>query len=282
MPDNEFLFNISCSNFCEHYEIWLVKPSCLKVLCELYQTVWGKLIKVIPFKDFIVGGSKITADDDCRHEIKRYLLLERKAMTNLDSILKSRDVTLPTKLSLMKATVIPNVWKWELDYKERWVPKNWCFWTVVLEKTVDSPLNCKEIQPVHPKENQSWVFIGRTDAEAEAPIIWPPDMKTWLTGKDPDAGKAWRQEEKGMTEDEMVGWHHRLSGHDLVMDREAWRAAVHGVTNSQTRLNNWTKLIFRNVILKLRELVGWKLGQELTLLMWGRILSFLGSLGFCT
>ena len=102
---------------------------------------------------------------------------------------------------------------WELDYKEGWVPKNWCFWTVVLEKTLERPLDCKEIQPVHPKGNQSWIFIGRTHSEAETPILWPPDVKNWLTGKDPDAGKDWRQEEKGMTEDEMVGWHHWLDGH---------------------------------------------------------------------
>ena len=102
---------------------------------------------------------------------------------------------------------------WELDYKESWVPKNWCFWTVVLEKTLESPLDFKEIQPVNPKGNQSWLFIGRTDAEAETLIIWSPNAKSWLTGKDPDAGKDWRWEEKGMTEDEMAGWHHRLDGH---------------------------------------------------------------------
>ena len=107
-----------------------------------------------------------------------------------------------------------HVWIWELDYKESWAPKNWCFWTVVLEKTLESPLDCKEIQPVHPKGNQSQIFIGRTDAEAEVPILWPPDVKNWLSGKDPDAGKDWRQEEKGMTEDEMVGWHHQLDGHE--------------------------------------------------------------------
>ena len=101
---------------------------------------------------------------------------------------------------------------WELDYKASWV-KNWCFWTVVLEKTLESPLDCKEIQPVHPKGDQSQVFIGRTDVEAEAPILWPPDVKSWLIWKDPDAGKDWGQEEKGTTEDEMVGWHHRLNGH---------------------------------------------------------------------
>ena len=102
---------------------------------------------------------------------------------------------------------------WELDYKQSWAPKNWCFWTgEALEKTLESPLDCKEIQSVHPKGNQPWIFIGRTDAEAEAPILWPPDAKYWLTGKDPDAEKDWRQEEKGTTEDEMVGWHHRLDG----------------------------------------------------------------------
>ena len=104
---------------------------------------------------------------------------------------------------------------WELDYKESWVPKNWGLWTVVLEKTLESPLDCKEIQPVHPKGNQSWIFIGRTDAEAETPILWPPDAKNRLIGKDPDAGKDLRWEEKGMAEDDMVGWHHRLNGHEF-------------------------------------------------------------------
>ena len=104
-----------------------------------------------------------------------------------------------------------HVWMWELDYKESWLLKNWCFWTVVVEKTLESPLDCKEIQPVHPKNDQSWVFIGRTD-EAETPIVWPPDAKSWLIGKDPDAGRDWGQEEKGMIEDEMAGWHHWLDG----------------------------------------------------------------------
>ena len=120
-----------------------------------------------------------------------------------------------------------HVWMWELDCEEGWAPKNWCSRTVVLERTLESPLDCKEIKPVNPKGDQSWVFIGRTDAEAEAPILWPLDAKHWLVGKDPDAGKDWRQEEKGMTEEEMVGWHHRLDGHEfeqamgVVMDREA-------------------------------------------------------------
>ena len=102
---------------------------------------------------------------------------------------------------------------WTLNYKESWVPKNWCFWTVVLDKTLESPLDCKEIQPVHPKGDQSWVFVGRTDAEAETPILWPPDVKSWLIWIDPNAGKDWGQEEKGIMEDEMVGWHHRVNGH---------------------------------------------------------------------
>ena len=108
-----------------------------------------------------------------------------------------------------------HVWIWELDYKESWAPKNWCFLTVVLEKTLESPLDCKKIQPVYPKGNKSWIFIGRTDAESETPIFWPPDAKNWLIGKDPDAGKDWRQEEKGMTENVTVGWHHQLNGHEF-------------------------------------------------------------------
>ena len=146
----------------------------------------------------------------------RHLLLGRKAMTSLDSILKSKDITLLTKVRLVKAMVFPVVmFGCELDYKESWAPKNWCFWTVVLEKTLESPLDCKEIQAVHPKGDQSWVFIVRTDAEVETPICWPPDAKSWLIGKDPDAWKDWRQDEKWMIEDEMVGWHHWLSGHEF-------------------------------------------------------------------
>ena len=129
-------------------------------------------------RDFILGGSKITADYDCSHEIKRYLLLGRKAMTNLDSILKSRDSTLETGPSSQSyGFSSSHVRMWELDSKESWVPKNWCFWIMVLEKTLESPLDCKEIQLVHPKGSQSWIFIGRTDADAETPILWPPDAK---------------------------------------------------------------------------------------------------------
>ena len=160
-----------------------------------------------------VTDSKITADGDHSHEIKRCLLLGRKAMTNLGSILKSRHYFINKDQSSQGYGFSSgHAWMWELDYKESWVQKNGCFWTVVLEKTLESLLDCKEIQPVHPKGNQSWVFIGRTDAEAETPILWPPHTKSWLIGKDPDAGRNWGQEEKGTTEDEMVGRHHQLNG----------------------------------------------------------------------
>jgi len=160
--------------------------------------------------DFIFLGSKITADGDCSYEIKRHLFLGRKAMANLYSILKSRDITLPTRVHLDKAMFFSSshVWMLVLDHKESWALKYWYLWTVVLEKTLESPLDCKEFKPVNPKGNQPWIFIGKTDAKAETPILWPPDAKNWLIRKDPDAGKNWRQEEKGMTEDEMVGWHH--------------------------------------------------------------------------
>ena len=151
--------------------------------------------------------SKITTDGDCSHKIKRPLLLGRKVMTNLDSILKSRDITLPTKVLLAKALVFPVV----MYGCESWTIKKaecWRTHAFELEKILKSLLDSKEIQSVHPKGDQSWIFTGRTDAEAEAPILWPPDVKNWLNEKDPDAGKDWRQEEKGTTEDEMVWWHH--------------------------------------------------------------------------
>ena len=136
-----------------------------------------------------------------------------------------------------------HVWMWELDHKESLVLKNWWFWTVVLAKTLESPLDCKEIQPVHPKADQSWIFIGRTDAEAETPIIWPLDAKNWLTGKDPDAGKDWRQEEKVLTEDEMLGLHHWLSEHEFEQalgdcEGQGSLACYSGVTKSRTRLSD--------------------------------------------
>ena len=137
-------------------------------------------------------------------------------MTNLDSIFKSRDITLPTKVCLVKAMVFSSshVWMWELNCEESWALKNLCFWTVVLEKTLESPLDYKEIQPVHSKGDQSWVFIGRTDAKAETPILWPPDEKSWLIGEDSDAGRDWGQEKKRTREDEMAGCHHWLYGRE--------------------------------------------------------------------
>ena len=160
-----------------------------------------------------LGGSKITADSDCSHESlpwkesydqpKQHITKQRHYFANKDLSSQSYGFS------------ISHVCMWELDYKESWAPKNWCFWTVVLEKTLESRLDCKEIQPVHPKGDQSWVFIGRTDVETETLILWLPDVKSWLIWKDPDAGKDWRQKKKGTTEDEKVGWHHWLNGHEF-------------------------------------------------------------------
>ena len=165
---------------------------------------------------FIWGGSKITADGDCIHEIKRHLLLGRKVITNLDSILKSRDVTLLTKVCLVKATVFPVVmygWEsWTVKKADCWrmdAFELWCW------RRLESPLDCKGIQPVYSKWDQTWVFIGKTDVEAETPMLWPPDVKSWLISKDPNAEKDWGQVEKRTTEDEMVGSHHRLNGHEF-------------------------------------------------------------------
>ena len=197
-----------------------------KIMASGPITSWemdGETVETVA--DFIFLGSKITADGDCSHEIKRCLLLGRKVMTHLDSIFKSRDIANKRPSHQGFGFSCGHVWMWELDYKESWMKKNWWFWTVVLEKTLESPLDYKEIQPVHPKGDQSWVFIGRTDAEAETLILWPPDAKSWLIGKDPDAGENWGHEEKGTTEDEMVGLNHQLNGHgfgwELVMDKEA-------------------------------------------------------------
>ena len=164
-----------------------------KILASSPITSWeigGETVETV--SEFIFGGSKTTADGDCSHEIKRRLHLGRKVLTNLDSILKSRHYFAnkgPSRQGYGFSS--GHVWMWELDCEESWAPKNGCFWTVVLEKTLESPLDCREIQPVHPKGDHCWVFIGRTDAEAETPIIWIPDAKSWLIGKDPDAGKDW-------------------------------------------------------------------------------------------
>ena len=178
-------------------------------------TSWQIDVKTMEtVRDFILGGSKITADDDCSHKIKKHLLLGRKAMTSLDSILKSRDYSANKDLSSQNyGFSSSHVWMWELYCKESWAPKNWCFWTVEFEKTLESPLDCKVIKPVNSEGNQSWIFIGRTDAEA--PILWPLDAKNGLIRKDSDVGKDWRWEEKGTTEDEMFGWHHQLDGHEF-------------------------------------------------------------------
>ena len=156
------------------------------------------------------GGSKITADGGCSHEIKRHLLHGRKAMIHLRDYFANKGSS-----SQSSGFSCSHVWLWDLDYKENWALKNWCFWTVVSEATLESSLDSKGIKPVSPKGNQIWIFIGRTDAEAETPTLWPSNMKCWLIGEDLDAGEDWMQEENGMTEDQTVGWHHWLYGNEF-------------------------------------------------------------------
>ena len=158
--------------------------------------------------NFLFLSSKITTESDCSHEMKRRLLLGRKPMINLVSMNADKH-----SYSQSYSFISSHVWMWELDHKEGWVPNNWCFWAVMLEETLESPLDCKETKPANPKGNQSWIFFVRTDAKA--PILRPPDVKSWLIGKYPDGGKDWKQEEKGVTENEVVGWHQRFNGHEF-------------------------------------------------------------------
>ena len=170
--------------------------------------------KVETVTDFIFLGSKITVDGDCSHEIQ--LAPWKKSYDQPRQHIKKQRHYFTDKSPFSQSYGFPSshVQMWELNHKESWAPKNWCFWTVVLEKALESPLDCKEIKPVKPKRNQSWMFLGRNDVEAETPILWLPDAKNWLTRKHPDAGKDWGQDEKGTTEDEMVGQHDRLNGHE--------------------------------------------------------------------
>ena len=222
-----------------------------KFMASSLITSWqidGKTVETV--RDFISFGSKSTADGECSHEIKRCLLLGRKVITNLDGMLINKDITLLTKVHLVKAIVFPViVWMWELDYKESWVLKNWCFWTVVLEKTLESPLDWKEIKLVNPKGNQSWVFFGRTDAQAEAPILWPRDVKNWLLEKTLMLGKIEGGRKRRW---QRTRWFNDITNlmdmslsklQKLDMDRKAWRASVHGVAKCQTWLTTWTELM---------------------------------------
>ena len=196
--------------------------------------------------DFIFLGSKISVMVTAARKLKDAFSLEGKLNKPRQCIKKQTLFCQQSLYSQSYGFSSSHVWIWELDHKEGWALSNWCFWIVVLEKTLESPLDSKEIKPVHPLENQPWIFIGRTDFEAEVPILWPPDAKSRLTGKDSDARKDWGEWEKEVTEDEMVGWHHRDNGYEFDQtpgdrkDRGAWCAAVYGIAKSQIwqQLNN--------------------------------------------
>ena len=199
-------------------------------------------------------GSKVTAYGDYSHEIKRCLLLGRKPRQHIQ---KQRHYLVNKGPSQSYGFSSSHVWMWELDYKESWALKNWWIWTVVLEKTLESPLDCKKIKPVNPKGNQSQTFIGMTDVEAETPIVWLPDVKNWLIGKDPDAGKDWRQE-KGTTEGEMSLNLNKLW--ELVMTGKPGITAVYGVAKSWTWLSNWTELIHKQLPIEQARYINlWKI-----------------------
>ena len=225
----------------------------VKVKVALFYLILWPHGLVETVRDFIFLGSKITADGDCGHAIKRRFIFERKIYHQPRQNIKKQRHYFTNKGPSSQSYGFPSshVWMGELDHKESRALKNWCFWTVL--ETLESFLDCKEIQSVHPKGNQSWIFIGRTDAEAEASIVWPPSAKNWLFRKDPEAGKNWKQEEKGTTEDKMVGWHHRINGHEFeqapgVGDGQGslgycspWGCKVVG-----TQLSNWTELAYNS------------------------------------
>ena len=213
-----------------------------------------KQCQTLSFRD-----SKITADGDCSHEIKRRLLLGRKVMTNLDIQKQRHYFANKSPSSQGYGFSSGHVWMWELDCEESWALKNWCFWILVLEKTLENPLDCKEIQPVHSKGDQSWVFIGRNDAKAETPVLWPPHVKSWLIGRDSDAGRDWGHEEKGTTEDEIAGWHHWLDGHEFewtpgVGDGQGGLACCDSWGHKESDTTEWLNWTTITPILQMREM----------------------------
>ena len=232
-----------------------------KIMASSSITSWqidGETVEILA--DFIFLGSKITADGDCSHEIKRCLLLESCDQPR-QHIKKLRHYCANKGSSSQGYGFSSGLLRmWELDYKESWAPKNWCFWTVVLGKTLESPLDSKEIQPVHPKRNQSWIFMRRTNAEAETLVLLPPHAKRWLIGKDSDAGRNWGQEEKGTTEDEMAGWHHWLDGREsewTLGDGDGQRGLACcdsrcRIESNTTEWLNWTELNWYDKLLVIK------------------------------